>query len=216
MKIAASTSLPILFLGSSSPSTSRTKQVLITKQTAQSTPTTILSFDTSTRRSGKMKEETAKAMKDARSSTTIDKESSELPVPKVGVVVMVMKEKKILLGKRHTSNSNSTYGLPGGHLEFGESFEECAAREVKEETGLDIEKMEFVMVTNNLFLDDPNPSHYIAIILRAVLADPSQEPQNLETTKCEGWDWYDWNNLPKPIFRPLEILVQSGLNPFTK
>lgn len=96
----------------------------------------------------------------------------------------------------------------------GESFEECAARELKEETGLDIEKLEFLTVRNSVFLENPKPSHYVVIFLRAALADPLQEPQNLEPDKCHGWDWYDWNNLPQPLFWPLEKMVQSGFNPF--
>ncbi|ESR51000.1 hypothetical protein WN944_019904 [Citrus x changshan-huyou] len=134
--------------------------------------------------------------------------------PRVGVVVFVLRGKSVLLGQRRSSIGDSTYALPGGHLEFGESFEECAARELKEETGLDIEKIEFLTVTNSVFLENPKPSHYVVIFLRAALADPLQEPQNLEPDKCHGWDWYDWNNLPQPLFWPLEKMVQSGFNPF--
>lgn len=96
----------------------------------------------------------------------------------------------------------------------GESFEECAARELKEETGLDIDKVEYLTVTNTLFLEEPKPSHYVTIFMRAVLADPNQVPQNLEPHKCDGWDWYDWDNLPKPLFWPLEKMVHEGYNPF--
>lgn len=85
---------------------------------------------------------------------------------------------------------------------------------MKEETGLDIEKLEFLTVRNSVFLENPKPSHYVVIFLRAALADPLQEPQNLEPDKCHGWDWYDWNNLPQPLFWPLEKMVQSGFNPF--
>ncbi|XVF42973.1 hypothetical protein PTKIN_Ptkin02bG0003000 [Pterospermum kingtungense] len=139
------------------------------------------------------------------------------PVPRVGVAVFVLKGKSILLGRRQSSSTSigdSTFALPGGHLEFGESFEECGARELEEETGLKIEKPEFLTVTNNLFLEEPKPAHYVIIFLRAALADPDQVPQNLEPTKCDGWDWYDWNNLPQPLFWPLEKMVRSGFNPF--
>ncbi|KAG6713736.1 hypothetical protein I3843_05G153600 [Carya illinoinensis] len=138
----------------------------------------------------------------------------EKGVPRVGVVVFLLNGKAVLLGRRRSSISDSTFALPGGHLEFGESFEECAARELKEETGLDIDKVEYLTVTNTLFLEEPKPSHYVTIFMRAFLADPNQAPQNLEPQKCDGWDWYDWDNLPKPLFRPLEKMVQEGYNPF--
>ncbi|KAM5567602.1 hypothetical protein ABKV19_015599 [Rosa sericea] len=62
-------------------------------------------------------------------------------VPKVVVVVCLLRGNKVLLGQRRSSLGDSTFSLPGGHLEFGESFEECATREVKEETGIDIDKL---------------------------------------------------------------------------
>ncbi|CAN4121931.1 unnamed protein product [Withania somnifera] len=132
------------------------------------------------------------------------------PVPKVGVAVFLLKGSKVLLGKRLSAVGHSTFALPGGHLEFGESFEECAAREVKEETGLEIDKTEYLTVTNNVISEKV---HTVCIFIRAVLADPNQKPETLEPEKCAGWDWYEWNNLPKPLFGPLEDMVQSGFNP---
>lgn len=79
---------------------------------------------------------------------------------------------------------------------------------------MDIQKIEYLTVTNNVFLENPKPSHYVTIFLRAALADPLKEPQNLEPDKCHGWDWYDWNTLPQPLFWPLEKMVQGGFNPF--
>ncbi|XP_077244033.1 nudix hydrolase 1 [Tasmannia lanceolata] len=135
-------------------------------------------------------------------------------VPKVGVGVFVVKGKTILLGKRRTAVGNGTFALPGGHLEFGESFEECAAREVKEETGLDIEKVEYLTVNNHVFKDENKPSHYVVIFMRSVPADPQKAPENVEPEKCDGWDWYDWNNLPQPLFPPLDAMLRTGFNPF--
>nr|XP_023882175.1 geranyl diphosphate phosphohydrolase-like isoform X1 [Quercus suber]XP_023882176.1 geranyl diphosphate phosphohydrolase-like isoform X2 [Quercus suber] len=73
----------------------------------------------------------------------------------VAVVVFLLRGKKVLLGRRRSSVGHSTFSLPGGHLEFGESFEECASRELKEETGLEIKQMELLTVKNHLFLNEP-------------------------------------------------------------
>ncbi|XP_075496079.1 nudix hydrolase 1-like [Primulina tabacum] len=137
---------------------------------------------------------------------------SSPPEQVVGVGVFLLKGTKVLLGRRRTAVGFGTFALPGGHLEFGESFEGCAVREVKEETGLDITGMELVTVTNNV-LSEPKSVQLIAVLLRAVLSDSDQTPINLEPEKCDGWDWYDWDHLPRPLFPPLETVVLRGINP---
>ncbi|XP_045823468.1 nudix hydrolase 1 isoform X1 [Trifolium pratense] len=145
--------------------------------------------------------------------------ASLLPAPRVAVVVFLLKDRSILLGRRRSSSvGDATFALPGGNLEFGESFEECAAREVKEETGLDLGqnyKIEYLTVTNNVFLDQPKKCHYVTIFMRVVL-DPQDEQLvlNLEPEKCDGWDWFNWENLPQPLFWPLQKMLKGGFDPF--
>ncbi|PIN11179.1 NAD(+) diphosphatase [Handroanthus impetiginosus] len=134
--------------------------------------------------------------------------------PVVAVVVFLLKGNKVLLGRRLSSVGRDTFALLSGHLEFGESFEECAIREVKEETGLDIHKIEYITTTNNVVSNVEKPVHIVAILMRAFLVDSTQMPKNLEPEKCEGWDWYGWKNLPQPLFGPLETIAKSDFNPF--
>lgn len=49
--------------------------------------------------------------------------------PKVGIGVMIFKDGKVLLGKRKGSHGDGEYSFPGGHLNYMESFEDCAQRE---------------------------------------------------------------------------------------
>jgi 8-oxo-dGTP diphosphatase len=83
--------------------------------------------------------------------------------PRVGVAVFVIKDDHILIGKRIGSHGAGTLQLPGGHLEFGEEWIECARREVLEETGLDVSacKMSFFHATNDVFEN----KHYITIFM---------------------------------------------------
>jgi 8-oxo-dGTP diphosphatase len=53
----------------------------------------------------------------------------------------------LLLGERKGSHGAGRLALPGGHLELGESWEECAQREVKEETNLSISQIRMFQVT---------------------------------------------------------------------
>ncbi|HEY4060167.1 MAG TPA: NUDIX domain-containing protein, partial [Kofleriaceae bacterium] len=78
--------------------------------------------------------------------------------PRVGIGVLVMKDGKLLLGKRRGSHGEGEYASPGGHLEHLERVADCAAREVAEETGLVIGEPRFVRAMN---LTTYAPKHYI-------------------------------------------------------
>jgi 8-oxo-dGTP diphosphatase len=80
--------------------------------------------------------------------------------PKVGIGVMVLKDGKVLLGKRKGSHGIGEYSIPGGHLEHMESFEECAKRETLEETGIEVRNVRFVYLGN---IKEYAPKHYVQI-----------------------------------------------------
>ncbi len=132
------------------------------------------------------------------------------PHPRIGVAVMVIKSGKVLLGKRKGSHGEGTWALPGGHLAFGETIEGCARREVLEETGLAIEDVRLGPYTNDFFPEDRK--HYITLYVVAHCADGRLEIR--EPDKCEQWDWFDWERLPRPRFRSLENLRSLPFNPF--
>lgn len=116
------------------------------------------------------------------------------------------------MGQRLNAHGDGTWCPPGGHLEHGESFEQCAKRETKEEAGINIKNVRFVTATNDVF--EHENKHYVTIY---VLADwVSGEPQVLEPDKLIKWQWVDWRKLPSPLFLPVEHLVESGFDPIHK
>lgn len=123
--------------------------------------------------------------------------------PKVGIGVMVIKQGKVLLGKRKGSHGEGKYAWPGGHLDFGEGMIECAKREVREETGLEISNLKFLRLMNFV----AHGKHYADISFTA--SWESGEPKVLEPDKCEGWQWYDLENLPKPLFGTILSSVEA-------
>lgn len=124
--------------------------------------------------------------------------------PKIGIGVMVVKDGKVLLGKRKGSHGSGEYAWPGGHMEYMESFKECAKREVKEETGMEIGNIRFLRLLN---LKSYAPKHYVDIGLIAEWK--SGKPQVMEPKKIEGWGWYKMDKLPEPLFSTIPSYIEA-------
>ncbi len=124
--------------------------------------------------------------------------------PKVGIGAIVRKGDQYLLGKRIGTKDHQEYAAPGGWLEHMESIEDCAKREVLEETGMEVENVQFLFTYN---MKDYAPEHLINI---AVLCEwKSGEPQTMEPEKCEGWAWYSLDNLPQPLYKSWPHILEA-------
>ncbi len=129
----------------------------------------------------------------------------EKAIPRIGIGVFVEKEGKVLLGKRKNTHGALMWAPPGGHLEFGESVEECAKRELLEETGLEALSCALGPWVENVM--DDGKKHYISIF---IFVDQFKgEPQLLEPEKCEGWHWFAWEELPQPLIESVASFIQN-------
>lgn len=124
--------------------------------------------------------------------------------PQVGVGVMIERDGKILLGRRRNSHGDGSWSWCGGHLEYGESFEHCAIREVAEESGLVVQRLRFLCLHNILAYD----KHYVDIQFIAEQIAPG-EPQLLEPHKIAEWGWFALDALPQPLFKPVELALAA-------
>ncbi len=112
----------------------------------------------------------------------------------VGVNVILVRDGKLLLGKRKNCFGAGEWGLPGGHLEYGENFEAAARRELKEETGLEAGALKFENVVNQ----PRSNEHYIQIAFNGEAA--GGEPELCEPERCEAWQWFAFDALPENVF----------------
>lgn len=125
--------------------------------------------------------------------------------PAVGVGALILHKRKILLGRRRASHGAGCWATPGGHLAFCESPVACARREVQEETGLILNETVPGPWVNSVFL--PENKHYITLF--TVSYGFCGTLQRREPEKCDGWQWFDVNALPAPLFLPLEMLFKQ-------
>lgn len=125
--------------------------------------------------------------------------------PHIGVGVMVWNGDRLLLGKRISAHGDNSWQFPGGHLEFGETVEACAGREVEEEAGIKIRNIIPSGFTNDVFIDADK--HYVTLFVSSEY--DSGEPTVMEPDKCEQWRWFQWNRLPDPLFKPIRNFLKQ-------
>ena len=131
------------------------------------------------------------------------------PQPKVGVGVAILKNNQVLLGLRKGKHEDGTWGLPGGSLEYNEELEDCAVRETKEECGVTIKNIRRGPYVNAMHY--ANEKHFLVVLL---IADWEYgEPTVTEPNRFSEWRWCDWDDMPKPLFYPLQLFVDSGFRP---
>lgn len=148
------------------------------------------------------------------SMTTVPRETSTHR-PLVGVGLLVVKNDHVLLGRRKGAHGEGEYSGPGGHMEFGETFEDTALQELAEECGPGLKvTMPRVLCVSNMrdYLDEGK--HYVDVGMIAYWV--SGEPQNMEPDKLAGWEWHPLDRLPDNRFGCVDnyVIAYQSSQPF--
>lgn len=136
------------------------------------------------------------------------------PLIMVSACVLILNERKQLLLQKRRDNGFWSY--PGGSMELGESFEECAKREVLEETGL--ECLELTYFTNmsgeKMHYVYPNGDEvYIAEIV--FICDKYQGDLKIQKSEALEQRFFDLDKLPNnisPVNEEVIRLVTNQIN----
>jgi 8-oxo-dGTP diphosphatase len=130
-----------------------------------------------------------------------------------GFGVMVLRDDKLLLGRRHEDpdkadsvfRAANVWTMPGGKLEFGESFEEGAKRELKEETGLDvkIDDLEVLCLNNDM----NEHAHFLTVGL--IAKKTNGVPQIMEPDEITEWGFFGLDELPENLFEPSKNVLAN-------
>lgn len=125
----------------------------------------------------------------------------------VGVGAAIFNEKgEIFITKRgrKAKNERGKWEIPGGSVEFGETFEHAIKREVREELGIEIQILELLGICDHIIPDEKqhwvSPT-YICKIKNGI-------PEIKEPEKCEEIGWFtiqEANKLPLSIVTKFDI-----------
>ena len=84
--------------------------------------------------------------------------------PLVGVGGVVVHRNRVLLIRRGGEPLKGEWSIPGGLLEVGEELSQAARRELKEETGIDVEPLEIVEVFDRVFRQGRRVRYHYVIV----------------------------------------------------
>ena len=133
------------------------------------------------------------------------------PLISAGATVAVIKDKQILLNLR---SDTKTWGIPGGSLEIGETLEETAKRELKEETNLDCDNFTLLNVFsgNDFCFKYPNGDELYSVI---ALYSANDFKGNLKITDDESLElsFFSKSELPNLESRAkliVDWLIEKG------
>ncbi len=134
--------------------------------------------------------------------------------PRVGCAVMLMKGSKMLLGRRNDNpekadsllHGEGTWTMPGGGMGFHENPKDCARREAREETGIEVGDLDLISVTN----DKVHDAHFITLGFKCT--DFSGEAKLMEPDEIVEWKWFSFDEIPGNLFFPTRKIIENYRN----
>lgn len=127
--------------------------------------------------------------------------ASSSPIFRIGVFALIFDEGRILLGHRHDID---WWNLPGGGMEAGETVDEALRREVREETGLEVEVEQLVGVYSK-----PQKQEVVLTFRCRVIGGTLQATEEIRENRYFAPDAVPANTLPKHRQRIEDALLNQ-------
>ncbi|MBD1575833.1 NAD(+) diphosphatase [Vibrio sp. S11_S32] len=102
------------------------------------------------------------------------------------IIVAIQKDNQILLAN-HARHKGGMYTVIAGFVEVGETLEQCVAREIKEETGIEVKNIRYF---------GSQPWAFPSSMMMAFLADHASGEIKVDKTELAAADWFDKQSLP--------------------
>jgi ADP-ribose pyrophosphatase YjhB (NUDIX family) len=134
------------------------------------------------------------------------------PLILVGAVTIIINDEKRILLQKRKATSFGMWGLPGGLMELGESAEDTARREVLEETGLTIGKLNLVDVFSGPgnFLKVQNGDEFYSVTVGYCTNEVNGDLV-IDESESLGFSFFDINQLPDNIVKSHKKMIDRFL-----
>ena len=115
----------------------------------------------------------------------------------VGALLINDKEEVLLLKRsQQARNYRGHWEAPGGSVDFNETLEQAAKREVMEEIGIEVDIVRQLPAADEIIPEEKQ--HWVSIPF-LVKSRSKQEPKILEPEKADDMQWFSLDNLPTPM-----------------
>ena len=130
--------------------------------------------------------------------------------PIIGVGAVVVRQGRVLLVRRATEPLKGEWSVPGGMLELGEKLRDGVRREVREETGIEVEVGEVLDVFDSIFPDEHGRTQYHYVLIDYLCRRVSGEAK--AGSDVSDVLWVSAQDLPGLNLRAsLEQVIRKGL-----
>ena len=134
------------------------------------------------------------------------------PLIGVGATTLVFNNKNELLLNLRSDTNN--WGIPGGSKELNETLEECAIRELKEETNINVNDLELITVLSGkeYYFKYPNEDELDCVIVLYKVSDYVGELK-INDGESKKLEFFSLDNMPELESRAKEIIdkIKSGI-----
>jgi len=121
--------------------------------------------------------------------------------------LLLIESDKILLSRRYqTEYMDGWYSLPAGHVDEGETVEDCLVREVREEIGVGLKKKD-IKLAHVIHRKE----HDIRLDFFYICKKYQGKPKNLEPKKCDDLKWFKLDSLPDNILPYINQAIEKHL-----
>ena len=118
---------------------------------------------------------------------------------RVRIAVVIPKDNEILL-VRHSKKGRNYWLIPGGGVDYGETIQDCARREIKEETNLDIKLIKLLFISESVSVE--HGRHLLNLTFLGQASNPMDEIKVLSDERVQEARFVPVDKLDKIELHP--------------